>query len=116
MRVRLLSDREEAIVRAYVESGEKRVGFAVVKHRFLKSKFDVRVPRYQALMLQEFKNKLGVPKTRHVYKQIGENERNKHYRCEICGIEMWGNLGMVLCGADCQDECHFCKTKLEAET
>ena len=46
---------------------------------------------------------------RHDYEFIKQLERNKLYRCRLCGHEMQGNLELVLCPPDCQHEIHFCK-------
>lgn len=62
MRVRLLTDREEAIVRAYVESGEKLEGFAVVKHRFNKTGFNVVTLEKQVILLDQFYDRLEAKK------------------------------------------------------
>ena len=62
MKVRLLTNREENIIRTYLDTGEKIDGFAVVKDRFQKQEFHYVLAQGDALTLQEFKNRLGVEK------------------------------------------------------
>ena len=50
-----MSEREENIIRAYVENGEKLEGFAVVKHRFQNKEFNSALLDDQVELLALFK-------------------------------------------------------------
>jgi len=54
-----------------------------------------------------------ITNTRHDYREIARNERNKIYKCKKCGNIIKGNLEQVTCGLDCQDSIHFCKESVE---
>jgi len=58
MRAKLMSKREEHIIQVYLETGEMLQGFGMIKHRFLKSGYDVAVADRQARLLQKLKERL----------------------------------------------------------